>query len=239
MSHGPIPALSLLVAGTVLGGVCLISQGPLPGDLVLTQALQEALGASPGWAGFVTSTAKAPIVWITLLLAVALGALRGQGWRGAAVPGLAFVGVKTLDALLRALIYAPKPSPDLVPVASASTASGFPSTFGLVYGALFGGVLFVSALSSKGGGRELRALLIFASVGLLVTGAAARIVLGGHWASQMLASWLLAFALVLALHWTLQRTSQRTSQRASRRGLGPTGARRPDAHGPDERASSE
>jgi len=227
MSHGPIPVLSSLVAGAILGGACLISQGPLPGDLALTQALQEALGASPSWAEFVTTTAKAPSVWVTLFLAIALSALVGEGWRGAAVPGLAFVGIQMMDGLLRVLVYAPKPSPDLVPVANASAASGFPSTLGLVYGALFGGVLFVSALSSKGERRELRALAILASVGLLVSGAAARIVLGGHWASQMLASWLLAFALVLALHRALQR------------GLDPTGTRRPDGHGPGERVPPE
>lgn len=183
-----------LVGGLALGVACLWSQGPLPGDLAVTRALQAGLGATPNWAEFVTATAKSPRVWLTLLLAAALAFLCG-GWRGAAVPALAFAGVKILDALLRALAYAPKPSAELVSVASSSASSGFPSTFGLVYGALFGAVLFTTE-----GRRDVRIFAIAASVALLIVGASARIVLGGHWASQMLASVLLAFSLVLALH---------------------------------------
>lgn len=198
-SRAAVGSVSFLAGGVALGGACLLSQGPLPGDLAVTRALQAGLGATPSWAEFVTSTAKSPRVWGALLLAAALAALCG-GWRAATVPALAFAGVKLLDALLRALVFAPKPSPELVSVATSSASSGFPSTFGLVYGALFGAVLF-----TPGGRGDVRAFAIAASSALLVVGATARIVLGGHWTSQMLASLLLAFSLVLALQQALGR----------------------------------
>lgn len=191
--------MSFLSGGLALGVACLLSQGPLPGDLVVTRVLQAGLGATPRWAEFVTSTAKSPAVWLTLSLAAALAAMRG-GWRAATVPALAFAGVELLDALLRALAFAPKPSPELVSVATSSASSGVPSTFGLVYGALFGAVLFTA-----GGRGGVRAFAIVASVGLLIVGASARVVLGGHWTSQMLASLFLAFSLVLALQQALGR----------------------------------
>ena len=178
---------------------CLLAQGALPGDLVVTRALQEVLGVAPRWAEFVTSSAKFPMVWLTLLLATAL-VFPARGWRAAAVPALAFAGVTLLDVVLRALVFAPKPDPGLVSVATASASSGFPSTFGLVYGALFGPALFTAR-----GPRGAHAFAIAAAVGLLVAGATARIVLGGHWTSQMLASLLLAFSLVLALQQAIGR----------------------------------
>ncbi len=199
MSRLWIRSLFFLAGGVALGMGCLLFQGPLPGDVAITHALQGALGTAPNWAAFVTSTAKSPMVWGTLLLATALAALCG-GWRGAAVPALAFAGVKLLDALLRALVFAPKPSPELVSVVSPSASSGFPSTFGLVYGALFGAVLFTT-----GERRDVRIFAIATGVALLVAGATARIVLGGHWTSQMLASLFLAFSLVLALRQALGR----------------------------------
>ena len=216
MTRSWIGSACCLAGGIALGLGCLLAQGALPGDLVVTRALQAVLGAAPSWAEFVTSTAKSPTVWLTLLLATALAFLCG-GWRGAAVPALAFAGVKILDALLRAGVYAPKPSAELVSVASSSASSGFPSTFGLVYGALFGAVLF-----SAGGRRDIRLFAIAASVGLLIVGVTARIVLGGHWTSQMLASLLLAFSLVLALQ----------------AGVRPTASRRPGGPPPGRRAPS-
>jgi len=70
-------------------------------------------------------------------------------------------------------------------VVSASSSSGLPSTFGLVYGSIFGVVVLGQA-----SGRlafPLRAL----ACALIIAGGAARVVLGGHWTSQMLASVLL------------------------------------------------
>lgn len=188
-----------LVASVVLGFACVSAQGPLPGDVPVTRALQSLLGTMPPWASFLTGTAKPPLVWLTLALAAAFAYLRG-GVRSVAVPPVAFAVVYGLDLLLRALIFAPRPTADLVAVATSSPGSGLPSTFALVYGALFGAVLF-----GRGGAQLTARLAGLASVLLIAAGACARVVLAGHWPSQVLASLLLALAVAGMVRVALDR----------------------------------
>ena len=200
-----------------LGGACLLAQGPLPGDVGATRLLQALFGDDPGWARFLTKSARAPGLWATLLLAIGLAGIRG-GRRAALVPPLALIVALLLDVALRALIFAPRPDASLVKVASASAGSGLPSTFALVYGALFGAVLFVRART--GGRAPTRERLVGGlAAGMIVAGGGARIVLGGHWASQVLASLALACAAVLALRVALQAAMEagRPSGRDERR----------------------
>jgi len=170
-----------------LGVACVAAQGPLPGDVALTRALQAALGSDPAWARLLTDTAKPPLVWATAAVATLLAVARA-GWRGGAVPPLALVVVLGLDVLLRTAIFAPRPSPALVTVASAGSGSGLPSTFALVHGALFGAVLLLGRNRRT---RFARAAGVVAAL-LLVAGGCARIALAGHWPSQVAASLLLA-----------------------------------------------
>ena len=100
------------------------------------------------------------------------------------------------------LIYVPRPTPDLVSVASSSTSSGFPSTFALVYGAIFGVVLF--APGRKG---LVPAGLAVLSLLLLVAGLSARVALGGHWMSQMMASLLLVLSPAILILRVIQERS--------------------------------
>ena len=163
----------------------------MPGDAAVTQALQAMLGARPGWAGGLTDTAKAPLVWGTLAVAAAL-AWQAAGWRGAVAAALAYAFAFATDRGLRAVLFVPRPDPALVAVADPAASSGLPSTFGLVYGAMFG-----AALLARGPARRARPARILAAV-LLIAGASARIVLGGHWGSQMIASVSLGLLLALA-----------------------------------------
>ena len=192
-------AIALLVLATILAGASVLAQGPLPGDVALTRALQAWLPAG-GWAPAVTATAKQPWVWATLMLSGALA------WALARGPGLwvlltSFAIVKGLDALLRALLYTPKPDPDLVFVAQASSSSGFPSSFMFVYGACFGAVLLLAVAARSRPGAALAVL----AAACLLAGGLARIVLGGHWPSQVLASLALALAVALACRALLRR----------------------------------
>jgi hypothetical protein len=195
-----------LVAGLALGVACLIAQGPLPGDVSLTRGLQSVFGETPAWANLLTASAKPPGVWLTLAVATGLAYARGP-LRSVAAPALALLGAYVLDALLRSLIFAPKPAAELVAVAAPSSSSGLPSTFSLVYGALFGAVLF-----APGRGGALSAAAAVASALLLAAGSCARLVLGGHWTSQLLASLLLAFALASALAAVLARLARADSR---------------------------
>ena len=96
-------------------------------------------------------------------------------------------------------IFVPRPSDEFVTVASISASSGLPSTFALVYGGVFGATLFASG--RKGAGAAVAGAV---SAGLIAAGLCARIVLGGHWASQMLSSLLLALALATIPYWILR-----------------------------------
>jgi membrane-associated phospholipid phosphatase len=171
----------LIAVICLAGAASLYFAGPVPGDVLITRHLQALFGSNPDWAVFLTRTAKAPLLWGSLLLSAMMTGLAGN-WRMAPAPVLAYGLVWLTDQALRSLIYVPKPDAALVAVAQASVSSGLPSTFGLVYGAVFGCVLWSTGSSAAG------KVLHFVALGLIVAGAAARIILGGHWASQMLAS---------------------------------------------------
>jgi hypothetical protein len=169
--------------------VCLIVQGPLPGDIQVTRTLQSLFGSAPSWAQLLTSTAKFPVLWGTLVVAILLAFVRG-GWRFAVTPAPALILAQMLDALLRGLLIAPRPTVDLVAVATPSMSSGLPSSFGLVYGALFGVAVCLTP------NRNIWTLTASAfALFLIFAGVSARIVLGGHWASQIVASTFIGLSL--------------------------------------------
>jgi drug/metabolite transporter (DMT)-like permease len=119
-----------------------------------------------------------------MLAFAALLAHAVRGWRAALAAGAAFAFAQGLDKLLRLLVFTPRPSADLVAVASPASSSGLPSTFGLVVGALFG-LTFIAALGQRS--PAARAVLVF-STAMLLAAFLGRVVLGGHWPSQMILS---------------------------------------------------
>ena len=195
-----ITAGILLVASVGLGAACLSAQGPLPGDVPITRLLQTTLGDAPAWAKWVTSTAKFPGVWYTLAVTTVLAFVRAGIW-AVPMPGLALLLTHLADNFFRASFYAPKPIPDLVAVASNSSASGLPSTFALVYASLFGAVLL-----ARGVRGILSTVIAVLCAGCIVVGGSARVILGGHWTSQIIASLLFAFAVLLVLKVGFQKT---------------------------------
>jgi len=180
-------ASALIAFGVLLGLICVLFQGPLPGDVALTRALQETFGANAEWAAAVTRSAKHPLVWLTLATAVALGAVLRRD-RLLLTPVIAWIFVKIIDLTVRAMVHAPKPEPGLVEVASASTSSGVPSSFALTYAAIFGGLVLIAARSRDVAGRTTRRGIAAIALTALAVGTLARVVPGGHWMSQMLAS---------------------------------------------------
>lgn len=181
------------VSALVLGSACIVARGPLPGDVLVSRMLQSSFGAAPEWASMLTWTAKSPLVWYTLVAGVILAWLRA-GSAGTVATVVAFGAVRAIDPLLRSVTHVPKPDPELVAVAAVSESSGLPSTFALVYGAVF-----AAALMRPRHGDALARVVAVIGITAIVTGSAARIVLGGHWTSQMIASLCLAFALALTV----------------------------------------
>ena len=180
MKVHPSAGMFCLIA-LLAGGASLFFLGPVPGDVLATSWLQTNLGTSPEWAHVLTRTAKAPYLWGTLIVGSALAVLAGH-WRLFIAPLLAYAAIWFVDKGLRSLIYVPKPDAELVAVAGASSASGLPSTFALTYAAIFGAVIWSVRKPVSG---KVFQLICWA---LILGGCTARIVLGGHWTSQMIAS---------------------------------------------------
>lgn len=183
--------LLLAVIALLIGGASWASGGTLPGDVALTQGLQAMLGAAPPWAFALTRSAVLPLASATVMLAAMLGWwLRGIS--GGAAVLLGYGLALAADRVLRAVLFVPRPAEPLVAVAAPTASSGLPSTFGLVYGALFGVALLARASGAR---AALPARAVAAAA--IIAGSTARVVLGGHWPSQMVAS--LSAGALLAL----------------------------------------
>jgi hypothetical protein len=192
-STTPRARLAAFVTGLVLVAILpavanYITQGPVGADVAITRFAQDTLGTAPAWPDTLTGMAKAPWVWASVALGALLAAMRGRLVLALAVP-LAYGLARLADIGLRALIHSPKPDPELVTVASVSAASGLPSTFGLVFGAIFG-----VAMLAPGRRFEISAPGMLA-LAIILAGLTARLVLGGHWASQLAASALFGMSL--------------------------------------------
>ncbi len=183
----------LLIACALLAVALTIAIGvgpmPWPGDVPLARAIQALLLAGPGWAQWLSHTAEAPREFVVLAIVIALGAWWVNA-RGGLLAIASFVGMWILDKLLRLVIFKPRPDPSLIHVVGGHPpGSSFPSTFALIYGATFGYLALLGAARARGGTR-VAALTI--GIVLLVAGFGARVVLGAHWPSEVVVSYLVA-----------------------------------------------
>lgn len=173
--------LFFIVLMCVAGGASIYYNGPVPWDVWATQRVQEYSAEYLQYAELITRTAKTPLVWGAIAIASIMVILASH-WRMFGTPLLAWGLAHFADKALRGEIFVPKPDANIVAVAQASVASGLPSTFGLIYGAIFGCVIWSSQYAFRG---TLMQLLAWAAI---FAGMASRIALGGHWTSQMVAS---------------------------------------------------
>jgi len=167
-----------------------------PGDVQVARLVQSlALGHT--WAQWVTATAKAPLSYVLLGITL-VAALFLSGWRAAFLSIPSFCGVLLFDPALKSWIARPRPSAALIHVVGSNPGSSMPSTFALVYASTFGFLALMCLMESrlsKGG----RVAVLIPCLGLLVMGGIARIVLGGHWPSDILLSYLIGFLWVTLL----------------------------------------
>jgi membrane-associated phospholipid phosphatase len=133
------------------------------------------------------------MVLALVLLACALAFVKG-GRSAAMLPGVGYPAALLIDLGLRSLVHVPRPGADMVAIAKLADGSGLPSTFALVVGCVLGVVVTV-----QGHGTPVGKAITWSATALIVTGCGARLVLGGHWLSQIVASLLLAFAFALCL----------------------------------------
>src|SRR5688500_3247043 len=210
-------ATAMLVAGR---------QTPyFPGDVELTRAIQASIPAG-GWARAVTRAAYAP--WIYGVLAVsAIAALRVAGWRGAVAMIVTFFALMQIETDLKRVIARPRPSAALVTVAGSAAAPAaptammagapaapasysMPSGWALLFGST-AGLLGALALGHARG--TARAAYLTGCAIILIAGLIARVALGQHWPSDVIAGYLLAIVIGLGLVELLStiRGSSRTS----------------------------
>lgn len=191
----------LLIVALVLGIKSLLLDYDYL-DVYITRCLQELFEDRTRWAEHLTQLAKWPYLLIPTLLALVLTQLR-FGVRYLPVIPVSLILCLGLDYILKLFVYVDKPDSELVYVSHISLSSGWLSTFGMVFGSLFG-LFLLPVKKSKSEDREhgqFKSHSAFGSTGLLserlimlfsafvlVAGLMARIVLGGHWPTQVLSS---------------------------------------------------
>lgn len=194
------PLLPLCAIGLLLGLLNWVMQGPVPGDALLTRSLQALFGHQPGWANIITKSATEPWMWaMTLAVAILLHILHGA--RMALAAPISFALAIAADGLLRFYLHSPRPLAALVAVAKPSPSSGLPSTYGLVTGATIGLLAIVALADRRGVVRAIG----WIAIGWMVAGWAARVTMGGHWTSQLLASYALSAIMALGVIRLLRR----------------------------------
>ena len=181
-------------------------------DVYLTLSLQNLFEDHTRWAEHLTQMAKWPYIGLPILISLAFAQFR-FGVRSLPLILVSLILCLGLDYTLKLFVYVDKPDSELVYVSHISLASGWPSTFGIIFGSLFG--LFVlpdgkprneglvegqskvhSAFAFTGllGDR----LITLFSLAVLGAGLMARIILGGHWPTQVLSSML--FGILVSVY---------------------------------------
>jgi membrane-associated phospholipid phosphatase len=154
----------------------------LPFDPPVSHAIQaqdtawlRALAEAVSWIGF------PPQVDVEVaLLAVAIF-LTGRRWEAAGV-AIAGAGAGALYLAVLPLVDQPRPSPDLVRVATSLTSSAFPSGHITTFTAVLG---FIGYVVSRLGRLAARVAVVSVAVFLIVM-AWARLYQGEHWLSELL-----------------------------------------------------
>jgi len=168
-------------------------------DLELTRLMQTHL---PPWFGWLLQGISWPGytpqgLIIPPVVALVLYFMR-LPWEGTIVllTGT-FSGI--INSLIKLTIQRPRPTEDLVEVFRLVETFSFPSGHVMFYTTFFGFLAFLSfTLLSSGWRRSLLLILFGGMVGLV---GFSRIYLGAHWASDVIAAYLLGF---LILAWTIR-----------------------------------
>lgn len=164
-----------------------------PGDKAVTDVLQEVdVPVLGGYLKFVNLLGSAWVyIPLTIILALALGVARA-GWESLLV--LFSAGARTANSVIKEFIERPRPSDDLVDVSEKAQGFGFPSGHTVGTAALFAVLFFILPAVVKW--RPLRWLLQAACVAAIVSAGPARVYVGVHWPSDVIAGYVLALLVV-------------------------------------------
>ncbi|MCC6315448.1 MAG: phosphatase PAP2 family protein [Thermomicrobiales bacterium] len=173
----------------------LVARGgrPLPGDLAIAGWLQS-WGGAPLDALAAALSALGRTLPMTLIALACAAWLAGTERRAAAVVVVAAATLRALSLPLKSAVARPRPTPDLVMVLERASGAGFPS--GHTLGATLLCVVLAGVLPLSGRfGWAARALLL----ALPWVMGWARVRVGAHWPSDVLAGLLWGGGAALAL----------------------------------------
>lgn len=160
-----------------------------PFDLAITRLVQTF---SAGWLDalmrLVSVAGYSPQVYILTGLTLLGLIVVGLRWEAVATM-LAAAGISTLGFIVKIITHRPRPSSDLVHVFQQLSDYSFPSGHVLFYTAFFGFLIFLSYTLLKPG--RLRTFAFFVLGALVGLVGLSRVYLGEHWASDVVAAYLL------------------------------------------------
>ena len=157
-------------------------------DVTITRAVQtvnagwfSALMRTLSWIGF------APQSWIISIAVLLFLFVSGLKWETIVAVG-SIVGSSILTIGLKLFVERPRPSADLISVISKLSDYSFPSGHVLYFTAFFGFLLFLAYILLKASWwRTLLMLILGGMIGLI---GVSRIFEGAHWASDVIAAYL-------------------------------------------------
>ena len=185
-----------LLAGSVVLSVLAVQHARLPGDLDLTQRLQDSIFPGLRLSKFVRLVTTTQVVLGTGgAVAVALWLF---GWRRQAV--LLVVGLVAMALLqsgIKELVDRPRPTADLVELRAGFSSPGFPAGHVMSPAVLYGFLLYLAVTLKLP--LALRAALAGWSVFVLVLTGPANVYVGVHWPSDVVGGYAWGAVLLLPL----------------------------------------
>jgi undecaprenyl-diphosphatase len=185
-----------LLAGSIVLSALAAQHARLPGDLDLTQRLQDSVFPGLRLSKFVRLVTSTEVVLGTGgAVAVALWLF---GWRRQAV--LLVVGLVALALLqlgLKDLVDRPRPTADLVELRAGFTSPSFPSGHVMSPTVLYGFLLYLAVAVKLP--LVVRAVLVGWSLFLLALTGPANVYVGVHWPSDVVGGYAWGAVLVLPL----------------------------------------
>ncbi len=164
-----------------------------PGDEAVADGLQDIdIPVLGGYVEFVNLLGSAWVyIPLTIILALALGVVRA-GWESLLV--LFTAGARASNSVLKEFVERPRPSEELVEVSETAHNFSFPSGHTVGTAALFAVLFFV--LPAVVHWRPLRWLLQAACLAAIISAGPARVYVGVHWPSDVIAGYVLALLVV-------------------------------------------